>query len=73
MIGWLHWVFVDFAQAFSSCAERELLVVAVCVLFIAVVSPIAEHWRPWLEHVRSVVGGSVVVAHGLGCSAGPNL
>ena len=31
------------AQAFSSCGERGLLVVAVCGLFIAVASLVVEH------------------------------
>ena len=30
-------------QAFSSCGERGLLFVAVCVLLIAVASLVAEH------------------------------
>ena len=48
-------------QAFSSCGERGLLFVAVCGLLIAVASLAAEHG------LKSA--GSVVVAHGLSCSA----
>ena len=69
------------AWAFSSCGERRLLFVVVRGLLIAVASLVTEHglqvhrlqqlWR-----VDSVVvarrlqsAGSVVVAHGLSCSA----
>ena len=47
--------------AFSSCGEGELLLVAVCGLLIAVAS---------LVVARGLSGvGSVVVVHGLSCSA----
>ena len=46
---------------FSSCSERGLLFVAVRGLLIAVASLVAEHG------LQSA--GSVVVAHGLSCSA----
>ena len=49
------------ARASSSCGERRLLFIAVCGLLIAVASLVMEHglWS----------AGSVVVAHGLSCSA----
>ena len=50
-----------YARAFSSCGERGLLFVAVRGLLIVVASLVAEHG------LRSA--GSVVVAHGLSCSA----
>ena len=50
-----------YAWAFSSCGERGLLFVAVRGLLIVVASLVAEHG------LRSA--GSVVVAHGLSCSA----
>ena len=49
------------AWAFSSCGERGLLFVAVRRLLIVVASLAAEHG------LKSA--GSVVVAHGLSCSA----
>ena len=39
---WLHWVFVA-VRAFSSCAERGLLFVAVHRLLIAVASLVVKH------------------------------
>ena len=48
-------------QAFSSCGERGLLFVAVRGLLIAVASLVGSTGS---RHV-----GSVVVAHGLSCSA----
>ena len=68
------------ARAFSICGERGLLFVAVCVLLIAV-APLVQHrlqarGLQQLWHAGSVVvdlglqsAGSVVVAHGLSCSA----
>ena len=68
-------------RAFSSCGERGLLFVAVHGLLIAVVSLVTEHGLQarrlqQLWHVGSVVvarglqsAGSVVVTHGLSCSA----
>ena len=50
------------AQAFSSCSEQGLLFVAVCWLLIAVASLVAEHGFLGMR-------ASVVVAHGLSCSA----
>ena len=67
--------------AFSSCSERGLLFVVAHGFLIAVASLVAEHglqarWLQQLRHVGSVVvtrrlqsTGSVVVAHGLSCSA----
>ena len=49
------------APAFSSCSEWGLLFVAVHKFLIAVASLVAEHG------LQSA--GSVVVAHGLSCSA----
>ena len=69
------------AQAFSSCDEWRLLFVVVCGLLIAVASLVVEHrlqvhGLQYLWHMGSVVvarrlqsTGSVVVAHGLSCSA----
>ena len=48
-------------RAFSSCGKQRLLLVAVHRLLIAVASPVAEHG------LQSA--GSVVLAHGLSCSA----
>ena len=68
-------------RAFSSCGERGLLFVAVHRLLIAVASLVAEHGLQahglqQLWHMGSAVvargpqsAGSVVVAHGLSCSA----
>ena len=69
------------ARAFSSCGQRGLLFIAVCGPLIAVASVVAEHGLQvrglqQLCHVGSVVvarglqsADSVVVAHGLSCSA----
>ena len=77
---WLHWVFVA-ARSFSSCGERGLLFIAVRGLLTAVASLVAEHALSacelqQLRHTGSVVvacrlqsAGSVVVVHGLSCSA----
>ena len=51
-------------RAFSSWGERGLLFVVVRRLLIAVASLVAEHRLQWLQ-----CGDSVVVAHGLSCSA----
>ena len=76
-----HWVFVAARGLFSSCGERGLLLVAVHRLLIALASLVVEHGLqahglPQLWHAGSVVvacslqsAGSVVVAHGLSCSA----
>ena len=40
---WLSWVFVAFAQTFSSCGEQRLLSSCSAWAFIAVASLIAEH------------------------------
>ena len=55
-------------QAFSSCGEQGLLFIAVHGLFIAVAS-LVEHslWACGLQYLWYT--GSVVVAHGLSCSA----
>ena len=78
---WLCWVFVAVCGLFSSCGERGLLFAAVRRLLIAVASLVAEHGLQvrglqQLWHVGSVVvarrpqsAGSVVVVHGLSCSA----
>ena len=63
---WLHWVFVAACRLFSSCGERWLLFIAV-----------ASRCRPWALGVQASVvvahrlqsAGSVVVVHGLSCSA----
>ena len=47
--------------AFSSCGEQGLFFLGVCGLLIAVASLVGEQW------LQST--GSVIVAHGLGCSA----
>ena len=70
---WLHWVFVAFVQAFSSCGELGLLFGAANELLIAVTSPC---WGAQaLGALPSVVAarglwsaGSVVVVHWLSCS-----
>ena len=56
-------------RTFSSCGERGLLFVAVCRLLIAVPSLVAEHGLQArrLQQLWNVA--SVVVAHGLSCSA----
>ena len=40
---WLHWVFVVARGFFSSCGERELLLVVVHGLLNAVASLVVEH------------------------------
>ena len=57
------------AWAFSSCRERRLLFVAVRGLLIVVASLVAEHslLACGLQQLWHV--GSVIVAHGLSCSA----
>ena len=69
------------AQTFSSCSKRGILFIAVRWLLIAVASLVAEHGLQahglqQLWHAGSVVvarrlqsAGSVVMAHGLSCSA----
>ena len=68
-------------QAVSSCGEQGLLFIAVCRLLIAMASFVAEHELQarslqQLQHEDSVLvarglqsAGSVVVVHGLSCSA----
>ena len=50
--------------AFSSCGERGLLFIALCGLLLVVASLVMEHRLQELWHA-----GSVVMAHGLICSA----
>ena len=50
-----------YTWAFSKCSERGLLFIVACQLLIAVASLVSEHG------LQST--GSVVVAHGLSCSA----
>ena len=56
-------------QTFSSCRERGLLFVAVHGLLIAVASLVAEHGLQACGLQQLWHMGSVVVAHGLCCSA----
>ena len=39
---WLHWIFVAFVPAFSSCSEWGLLLLVVCGLLIEVASLVLE-------------------------------
>ena len=49
---WLHWVFVAFVWAFSSCGEQGLLFVAVHRLLI-VVACLVEH-RLWVHRLQEL-------------------
>ena len=55
--------------AFSSCSKRGLLFIVVCGLLIAVASLVAEHGLQAHGLQQLWHAGSVVVAHGLSCSA----
>ena len=56
-------------QAFSSCCERGLLFVAVRGLLNAVASLVAKHRLKVHSLQQLWHTGSVVMAHGLSCSA----
>ena len=61
-------------RAFSSCGERGLLFVEVHGLLIAVASPCSGAWALGAQASVAVArglwsAGSVVVEHGLSCSA----
>ena len=65
----LHWVFVAARRLFSSCGEQGLLSIVVHRLLIVVASLVAEHGLQVCGLQQLWHAGSVVVAHGLSCSA----
>ena len=63
---WLCWVYVAFAWAFSSCDKQWLLSVAMCRLFIAVASLVAEH-RPQAHSLQQLKLAGLVAPWHIDC------
>ena len=76
LLFWLQWVLVAMRRLFSSCSQQRLFVIVVLGLLIAVPFLVEEHrlQGTWASVVTadaqySRLVGSVVVVHGLSCSA----